>query len=403
MIKVIFLLTCLLALQSLVAQQRKIFKLVMRTTGELLLHDHSLIPFHGFAESKTSAPTFPAPTIRVNEGDTVDIEATNISQSQHTIHLYGLDANTSNDGDPLTSFELDHRQKYTYRFIAHHAGTYIYHCHSKALVNVALGMYGLLIVTASKGKHTAWTDGPNFDAEYTWIASEMDTSWNNNPPEHDTITGTVTIPQFIPTYFLLNGKSDPTYRQPVIGVQHSAIYFRLGNMGFYDNQYIFPPFLNAFIIDSDGRPLPQALRLDTVSVSPGERYGVMLYPKEARNTTVFLRYINLNTNEIVGKKKIPISITSPELEVNGITVQELKFNQPRYRKTATFTSTKWITSPAILRIYNPYGVLVKRFEIYGGMPFLQTDLNLYDLSPGIYSISTQIGEIKLWHKFSKEN
>ena len=392
-----------MALQSVVAQQRKIFKLVMRTTGEIQLHDQLLIPFHGFADSKTASPNFPASTIRVNEGDTVDIEATNISQSQHTMHLYGLDVNTSNDGDPLTSFELDHRQKYTYRFIARHAGTYLYHCHSKAVVNVALGMYGLLIVTAAQGKHTAWTNGPNFDAEYTWIASEMDTSWNNNPPQQDTISGTVTIPSFVPTYFLLNGKSDPTYSLPVSGVQHSAIYFRLANMGYNDNHYIFPSFLNVFIIDSDGRPLPQASKQDSLIVSPGERYGVIFYPKEARNATIFLQYINLYTNEIVGRKKISINITSPALAINGITEQEVKINQSCYSKTAAFTSTKWITSPAILSIYNVYGVLVQRLEIYHGMPLLQANLDLDQLGPGIYSIATQIGDIKLWHKFSKEN
>ncbi len=394
--KVILILTCLAAFQPAWAQQRKIFKLVMRTTGDLVLHDGNMIPFHGYADSKTTAPILPAPTIRVNEGDTLDLEATNISQTPHTLHLYGLDANTSNDGDPLTSFELEHRQKYTYRIIARHAGTYMYHCHSTAVVNVALGMYGLIIVNAAKGLHTVWTAGPIYDIEYTWIASEMDSSWNNNPPQHDTISGTTTLPPFVPTYFLLNGKSNPIYPQVLTVLQNKAVYFRLANIGYHDHRYIFPRFLNAFIIDSDGRPLPNANRQDTVVVSPGERYGVILYPNETQTANIRLHYIDLNTAEIVGQKKIAINIISPAFDVDGLTHHDLSYTPHRYKKMVTMRSNKWITRPTTISIYNTYGILVKQMDIYIGMPFLQIDLDLSSLQPSVYSIATQIGDVKLW-------
>jgi hypothetical protein len=268
--------------------------------GSQVMWDGVVLDIYGITPMLSASPIITAPTIFCNEGDSVIINALSISQlHHHTIHLHGLDVDTRNDGDPATSFQLEHMQDTTYSFKANHAGTYIYHCHVGDVVHVQMGMYGSLIVRAAGGVNTAWTGGPAFDKEYNFLTSEIDRSWHDTVPEHDSITDYITLPAYLPDYFLVNGKSewqlDVDNSLRVDGAENDFIYLRLSNIGFYDNLYIFPPSLQAQIIDSDGRLLPVSYASDSLYVSPGERYGVMLNPNAQLTDSIYLGYTNLNT------------------------------------------------------------------------------------------------------------
>lgn len=292
---------------SSTAQSLKNYISVMRTVGTLPMWDGYNAPMYGFANSPAAEPAFPGDIIAANEGDSVHILASNISREHHTIHLHGLDVNTINDGDPMTSFELDHQEKFTYKFKATHAGTYIYHCHTADVVHVQMGMYGLVVIRPTDEK-TAWTGGPRFDKEYSYLMSELDSVWHNNPPQHDTSTMTVTIPKFSPTYFLVNSKSKQLINDTIKGDVGKRIYLRFANIGFYDNQIIIPAGLGATIIDSDGRPLPMPIVSDTILLSPGERYGVMIAPNVVTREFVKVNFIDMNAYRIDGTEMIPLKI-----------------------------------------------------------------------------------------------
>lgn len=282
--------------------------------GTQTMWDGVVMDIYGIAPNLTSYPKIPADIIYCNEGDSVVLNVLSISQKHHhTIHLHGLDVDTRNDGDPATSFELSHMQDTTYSFKAAHAGTYLYHCHVGDVVHVQMGMYGLIVVRAAGGTNNAWTGGPVYHSAYNWLMSEIDRSWHDTVPEHDTNSIYITLPKYEPEYFLINGLSesqiDTATGINISGQQNSDIYLRLANIGFYDNLVIFPSMLDAKIIDSDGRPLPVLVNTDSVWVAPGERYGVMLHPTTQFVDSIAVHYINMNTQQLRNTQYARVSIS----------------------------------------------------------------------------------------------
>jgi Multicopper oxidase/Secretion system C-terminal sorting domain len=298
------------------AQTIKNFNVVLRSNfGSDTMWDNLDVPIYSINASLSAEPKIPARVLYCNEGDSVVLNALSLAQGEHhTIHLHGLDVDTRNDGDPMTSFWLEHLQDTTYSFKATHAGTYLYHCHAADVVHVQMGMYGLIVVKAANGVNTAWTGGPAFDKEVHWLTSELDSSWHFNVPSHDPLMDTVNIPPYHPTYFLINGKSEWQLENndsvSIDGVVGNEIYVRLANIGFYSNTVVFPAALAARIIDSDGRPLPAPVFGDTVIVQPGERYGVMLSANSFLDDSIPIHFVNMNTGLIENTQWAPVHIQS---------------------------------------------------------------------------------------------
>jgi FtsP/CotA-like multicopper oxidase with cupredoxin domain len=304
---IVLVLISLLISANMYAQADKVFNTVMRTFAKRTMCDGYEAPMWGFAINPISDITFPATTLIMTEGDSVHLKALNFSQDHHTVHLHGLDADMLNDGDPMTSFELDHQERFTYKFKATHAGTYIYHCHTADVVHVQMGMYGMLIVKP-KDIMTPFTGGPSFKSEYAFLMSELDSVWHNKPPKHDPEEMTVMIPTYQPSYFLVNGKCKQQITDTIQGNVGDNIYLRFANIGFMDNQIIFPSELNAHVLDSDGRPYAKARRSDTLYVSPGERFGVMVNSSLSKTGKIQVAYINLNNYKTEGTEFLNFAI-----------------------------------------------------------------------------------------------
>jgi FtsP/CotA-like multicopper oxidase with cupredoxin domain len=204
-------------------------------------------------------------------------------------------------------------QDTTYTFVAHNAGTYLYHCHVADVVHVQMGMYGLIVVKAAGGAKNAWTGGPPYSKDYKWLLTEVDRSWHDTIPVHNPNTDTLNVPPYRPDYFLVNGKSgwelnaDDSIK--ISGSQNEPIYLRLGNIMYFYNRVIIPPQLNAQIISSDGRPLPNAIISDTVEIMPGERYGVMLQASVQFNDSIAIQYIDMNTDSVWNTQYVQVNIS----------------------------------------------------------------------------------------------
>ena len=376
------------------AQTTRYYQVILRSdVGEITLWDGTIIPAYGFSPLLSQPISVPGYTIYAEEGDTVIITARSVSQgAHHTIHLHGLDVDTRNDGDPATSFYLEHMQDTDYTFIATHAGTYIYHCHVADVVHVQMGMYGSVIVSAAGGAAQAWTGGPAFDKEYNWLLTEVDTAWHYDPPEHDVNTDTFSIPPYTPQYFLINGISDTMLASNsgthIKGAVGEKIYMRLANIMYTDNKFYFPSSLNAEIIDSDGRPLPNSVFSDTLVVSPGERYGVMLTPSAEMYGSIAVEYINMNTFQVLNTQYAPVTIEG-FAGIKENTGEKFSVHPNPATDIVTLKIPEG-TQDCLVQVYSPEGKLIQedQYNTHGNKN-LQLDLG--KLNTGIYYIQVTAG------------
>jgi FtsP/CotA-like multicopper oxidase with cupredoxin domain len=295
-----------LAVSFLVKAQDEL--LIARTTGTKTLVDGSVINTFGFAKRLSENPNVPGPTLEFYEGDSVVIDMWNVSQaSTHTIHLHGLDVNQQNDGVPHLSFEVDHMEHGLYRFKAPHPGTYLYHCHVVSVLHVQAGMYGLLIIKPKGKENKTWENGYEFRRAYNFLTSEIDTAWHSlEVLEHSHDHSAIAVPDYEPTYFLCNGLADSEYNfgDSLRFSTDANSYLRFANIGYYGNRIILPKGLNAKVIDSDGRPLPDVFDWDTIMIYPGERYSVLVNPTLNFADSIKIEYVNMNTHQTRGVNKL---------------------------------------------------------------------------------------------------
>jgi len=399
-----FIILILLGLHT-IAQIDQSILLIARNSGTKQLADSSNIRVFGFATRLSSQPNVPGPTLIMNEGDSIKIDLWNVSQgAPHTIHLHGLDVDQQNDGVPHLSFDVAHMDHGFYYFKAPHAGTYLYHCHVASTVHVQAGMYGLIIVRPPDGSNTTWSSGYSFDTELSLLMSEIDTTWHHDSVllhPHDTSLAVhiVTIPDYDPQFFLVNGYSDQQIIDNKIELntnQNKVSYLRLANIGYYGNRVIFPSKLNARIVSSDGRPLPNLEYSDTVYVYPGERYGIIVEPQSDFSDSIQIEYLNMNSLLVKGVEHIPVTVGVvglPDFEDKALTLRV--FPNP-FNTELNIKMTINKTSTVQVDIKDANGKLVKQLankKYTVGEHQLSIESN--DLSQGTYFITVLTNGNKL--------
>jgi hypothetical protein len=244
--------------------------------------------------------TWPAPTIRVREGQLVH-SAMNSRTGPHTIHHHGIEPTPMNDGVGHLTFEVG-AGRYTYQWLAGEAGTYFYHCHRNTVLHFERGMYGALIIDPNVpgapftdgGPGTTLVHNPAFPesvepvayaAEALWVADDIDPRWHLlgvadglGEPDADARTGFMRIddPQnphlndFNPTVFTVTGVpahfSDPN---PLVAVpgndaitptvrRGEKILVRTLNASYAQTRWTFPAAIPGKVIAADGRTLGRA-------------------------------------------------------------------------------------------------------------------------------------------------
>ncbi|GAB7542098.1 multicopper oxidase family protein [Cupriavidus sp. 8B] len=89
----------------------------------------------------------PGPTIECVEGDKVRIFVTNKLPEHTTVHWHGIILPAGMDGvGGLSQPHIPPGKTFVYEFEMKHAGTFMYHPHSDEMVQMAMGMMGLLVV-----------------------------------------------------------------------------------------------------------------------------------------------------------------------------------------------------------------------------------------------------------------
>lgn len=254
----------------------------------------------------------PAPTIRVNEGDWVWVDLTNSSDEMHTIHWHGLIVDYRHDGVPYVNQDPVMRgEKYSYVFQAKPYGTHFYHCHFGTVMHMQAGMYGAIIVESPDDpirKRFPYTQ------DYVFVLSSIDTSYVREQmnqmfarmkqrdalgarldlatqgrfktladlyaaikkgyvPPYARPRAAPRLPQ--PDYFLINGRAYPA-TEPMKVKEGEWIRVRYINAGNVTHSMHIHGH-DFFHVCTDGSPLPNPVRGNTVVVAPGRTEDIVFH------------------------------------------------------------------------------------------------------------------------------
>jgi plastocyanin len=217
----------------------------------------------------------PGPEIRVTEGDRVRITLRNELPVGTTIHWHGVNLRPEMDGPVgLNQAAVEPGETFTYEFIATPAGTRWYHSHADPTSQIALGLYGALIVEPRQPQRT-------YDREFTYILNEWDLELTPDValgkaprgPRDQVLRGG----ELGTDLFLMNGRAHESI-PPIRLAEGERVLVRLINAG--NLPHAIHTHGHSFrIVATDGNAVPEGMALvkDTVLVGPGERYDLELF------------------------------------------------------------------------------------------------------------------------------
>ena len=202
-----------------------------------------------FVEAWTYNNTVPAPTVRVEPGDKVEVALHNSLPESTAIHFHGIITPNAMDGVPgITQPPIEPGQSFTYRFTAQSTPAVgMYHSHQDAVKQVPNGLAGAFLIG-----HEPIPAGVTVAQEQTMMLNDA---------------GTIGLS--------INGKSFPA-TAPVVAKLGDWVEVHYMNEGMMAH----PMHLHGMaqkVIAKDGYPLPQPYDADTVMVGPGERYTVLVH------------------------------------------------------------------------------------------------------------------------------
>lgn len=287
---------------------------VVHTNAQVTAPDGQLVTFWGFEDPLSTIPAdrrrpYPSPVIRVRQGQIV--HTTLVTRSgPHTIHHHGIEPTTFNDGVGHVSFEVG--EQYTYQWRPAHAGTFFYHCHRNTPLHFEMGMFGPLIVDPPEGPGRAWSGGPAYQVERTWLVDDVDPRWHTIPNVSGHEAGLcgedVGLNIFRPKYFLISGvfnNRTPIDPRVVATAQlGQTILIRLLNASYSVLRATFA--LDATLISCDGHALGRSAWNRPVVIPKGTpfelgtagRHDLLITPTQRGNFTVRLEFLDWITRRV---------------------------------------------------------------------------------------------------------
>jgi FtsP/CotA-like multicopper oxidase with cupredoxin domain len=184
-------------------------------------------------------------------GDRVKVVIKNELPESTSIHFHGLRVPNAMDGVPdITQAPIKPGASFTYEFTAQGPMVGMYHSHQDALTQVTNGLAGAFLV------------GQESLPQGVKVSQELPMVLNDS--------GTIGLS--------LNGKSFPATAPLVV---HTGDYVLVHYLN--EGVMIHPMHLQGLVqrvIAKDGIPLARPYDADTVLVSPGERYSVLVHADE---------------------------------------------------------------------------------------------------------------------------
>lgn len=199
----------------------------------------------------------PGPWIRVDVGDMLEINVTNLTPLGTDVHWHGISTPNNMDGvTPYTQDPILTGETFTYAFEAERPAIGMYHAHLHSQISVPNGMFGPIMIGDTPIPYGQTISGVEIPEDLE-IAQEIPMVLND--------AGVIGLS--------LNGKSFPA-TEPYIASEGDWLVYHYYNEGLLAHpmhQHQFPQLVFA----KDGIPLDHPYWADTVAVAPGERYSVL--------------------------------------------------------------------------------------------------------------------------------
>jgi len=186
----------------------------------------------------------PGPTIEAVEGDTVRILVTNNLKEHTTIHWHGLILPNGMDGvGGLTQPHIKPGETFAYEFMLRQNGTYMYHPHADEMVQMAMGMMGLLII------HPKGGEPESIDQDYAFLLHNWAIHPGTSRPDPNVMT------EF--DLWSFNSKVFPAIEN-MVAAEGERVRVRIGNLSMWNH----PIHLHGhtyLVTGSDGGRWPKSI------------------------------------------------------------------------------------------------------------------------------------------------
>lgn len=257
--------------------------------------------FAPMGNASGSPARLPSPTLRVEQGDKVEVTLYNTHYLPHTIHLHGMSQPNNMDGVPyMTQDAVPPGSSFTYRFVAGPPGTFWYHCHVQTQIHPLMGLAGMFIIEANRpqnhfahlipgaGRIASMSKATReqYQNEYSLVYMDIDDRLNRIPAAYSDpreiekrMHRDYDSTQRKPDIFLLNGRSFPfTLRDsPIIVKSDQLTKLRILNVG-GRTVYLHTHGHHPTLTDLDGYPVSKGAQVtrDTFDIGPAQRVDLAL-------------------------------------------------------------------------------------------------------------------------------
>jgi FtsP/CotA-like multicopper oxidase with cupredoxin domain len=193
----------------------------------------------------------PGPTIEVTEGDRCRFYVTNRLPQATSVHWHGVFVPNGMDGvGGLTQKPIGAGETFRYEFSFSRAGTFMYHPHYEEMVQIALGMQGMIVVQPRRKPARRVRD-------YAIMLHEWKVGIGARRPNP------LAMNDF--NVLTMNSKAFPA-TEPLLAERGDLVRIRLGNLSPMDHHPIHVHGHAFRITETDGGPVPQAGRVPETSV-----------------------------------------------------------------------------------------------------------------------------------------
>lgn len=252
------------------------------TTGSATMPDGTSVAVWGYAPGDcTGSPTVSAPggpPIDVNEGDVVTVNLYNSLGEATALLFQGQAMIPDLTGAPAGGMT-------SYTFTASNPGTYLYEAGllSNAQHQVAMGLYGALVVRPAAAGQAYDDASTAYDDEALLVLSEIDPALNANPAGFD-------MRNYQPRYRLINGAAYPDTAEIAVAAAGDRVLLRFVNAGLEPHSMGLLG-LNQTVIANDGSPLLYSHTLVADTLAPGETQdAIATVPGTATDGSMFALY-----------------------------------------------------------------------------------------------------------------